>query len=420
MNKRLVNITVLSALLIIGAAFPAAISTTYAESGNMYEEQEEEKGPKGGRLLRDGDFSIEITIYEKGVPPEFRVYAYEDDKVLDPSKVNLSIELHRLDGEIDRYAFKPDGDVLIGDSVVGEPHSFDVKVRAEYKGKTHRWEYESYEGRTEISEEAAREAGVQTEKAGPATIGKYARLTGRITLNRNSTAEVRSRFPGIVRSVNAMWGQRVKKGEVLARVENNKSLKTFNVVSPISGVVLARNTNVGDVAGDEPLFTVADLSEVWAEFHVFPSDLSDIRQGQTVLVYGLGSAKDEKTVSTEGAIKMLLPTADANSQTVLAIVPLDNSDGSWRPGMTVKGDVLIDEKKVPLAVKTSALQSFRDFTVVFAKVGDTYEVRILELGMSDGDMVEVLSGLKPGTEYVTENSFLIKADIEKSGAGHDH
>ncbi len=123
---------------------------------------------------------------------------------------------------------------------------------------------------------------------------------------------------------------------------------------------------------------------------------------------------------TEAAVKMLLPTAETNSQTVLAIVPLENKEGIWRPGMTVKGDVLVDEKQVPLAVKTSGLQRFRDFTVVFAKVDNTYEVRMLELGMNDGDMVEVLGGLKPGTEYVTENSFLIKADIEKSGASHDH
>jgi cobalt-zinc-cadmium efflux system membrane fusion protein len=53
-------------------------------------------------------------------------------------------------------------------------------------------------------------------------------------------------------------------------------------------------------------------------------------------------------------------------------------------------------------------------------VGDTYEVRMLELGVNDGEMVEVLNGLKPDTPYVSGNSFLIKADIEKSGASHDH
>ncbi len=45
---------------------------------------------------------------------------------------------------------------------------------------------------------------------------------------------------------------------------------------------------------------------------------------------------------------------------------------------------------------------------------------MLDLGINNSEWVEVLGGLKPNTEYVTENSFLIKADIEKSGASHDH
>ncbi|MGB3364481.1 MAG: efflux RND transporter periplasmic adaptor subunit [Thermodesulfobacteriota bacterium] len=420
MNKTLIYMMLLSTIFTLILAPLTIFSTTYAESQVDNETEKQERGPKGGKLFRDGDFSIELTIFEQGVQPQFRVYAYENDKPVDPSKVNLSIELHRLDGEINRFAFKPENNVLIGDGVVNEPHSFDVMMEANYKGQPHRWEFESHEGRTEISEKAAQESGVNTEKAGAATISKYARLTGRITLNRNSTAQIRARFPGIVKSVNAMWGQQVKKGDVLAKVESNKSLNTFNVVSPVDGIIMARNTNVGDVAGDKPLFTIADLSEVWAEFHVFPTDLPNIQPDQMVRVYELAGLRDENLNMAIAPLKMLLPTANAISQTVLAIVPLDNKHGQWRPGMTVKGDVLIDEKQVPLAVKTSALQSFRDFTVVFAKVGNAYEVRMLELGMSDGEMVEVLSGLKPGTEYVTENSFLIKADIEKSGAGHDH
>ena len=71
-------------------------------------------------------------------------------------------------------------------------------------------------------------------------------------------------------------------------------------------------------------------------------------------------------------------------------------------------------------MKESGLQRFRDFTVVFAQVGETYEVRMLELGARDGEYAEVLGGLKPGTRYVAEQSFLIKADVEKSAASHDH
>jgi cobalt-zinc-cadmium efflux system membrane fusion protein len=103
---------------------------------------------------------------------------------------------------------------------------------------------------------------------------------------------------------------------------------------------------------------------------------------------------------------------------VRAILP--NTEGRWLPGMTVEADVAVAERQVPLAVRESGLQRFRDFTVVFAQVGDAYEVRMLTLGARDGEFAEVLSGLKPGTRYVTAQSFLIKADIEKSGASHDH
>ena len=68
----------------------------------------------------------------------------------------------------------------------------------------------------------------------------------------------------------------------------------------------------------------------------------------------------------------------------------------------------------------SGLQRFRDFTVVFARFGETYEVRMLELGQQDSEYVEVLGGIDPETPYVVDQSFLIRADIEKSGASHDH
>ena len=86
----------------------------------------------------------------------------------------------------------------------------------------------------------------------------------------------------------------------------------------------------------------------------------------------------------------------------------------------MRGHVTVAEHKVELAVKQSAIQAFRDFRVVYAKFGDTYEVRMLELGRRNKEWVEVLGGVDPGTEYVTANSYLIKADIEKSGASHDH
>ena len=419
MNKKIV-INMVLMLAFIAVSIFTSPQISFAKNDHKYKEsdhyvEEPEKGSNGGKLFRNGDFAVEVTIYEDGVSPQFRVYSYGDDNLLDPSKVNLTIQLNRLDGEVNNFSFKPQDGILVSDGIVTEPHSFDVVVKADYDNKTYKWNFESYEGRTQISEEAALEGDIKTQKAGSAIINQYAKLTGRITLNRNTTKRIRARFPGVVKKVYVNWGDEVKKGQVLAVVESNESLKSYNIIAPMNGVILERDTNVGDVAGDSALFTIADLSNVWAELHVFSSDLEKVQKGQKVQV-----SKLKNDASLESNISMILPTADALSQSVLAIVPLDNKEGKWRPGMTVEGNVIVNRKEVPLAVRSSALQKFRDFTVVFAKYDDTYEVRMLKLGVGDGKWVEVLEGLKPNTEYVTNNSFLIKADIEKSVASHDH
>ena len=114
------------------------------------------------------------------------------------------------------------------------------------------------------------------------------------------------------------------------------------------------------------------------------------------------------------------PLVAHGSQSVRARVPLENPHGELRAGQFVRARVTVSATNVPLAVRRSALQTFRDFDVVYAKVEDTYEVRMLELGQHDDNYIEVLGGLSPGEIYVTGNSYLVKADIEKSGASHDH
>ena len=274
---------------------------------------------------------------------------------------------------------------------------------------------EHEEGKTEIAPDAVKQAGIKIGQTAPAMIGKVIPLTGRITINQNTKAEVRARFPGIVRSVKVNLGEQVKKGQVLAVIESNESLKNYNVTAPIDGTVLARNTNLGDVANGAPLFTIADLSNVWAKFHIFPKDADSIKSGQAVRVHTL-----DETKAGAATIDMLFPTADALSQTLIAIVKLDNKSGLWRPGMTVEGDVTVSERQVPVAVHTSALQTMEDQTVVFVKDGDSFEMRPVKTGASDGRHVEILSGLASDTPYVSEGSFIIKADILKSGAAHEH
>lgn len=415
------NITISRSLLIAFAFASLTLAgcgkkeAEHSDEHGEAAEAEFERGPHNGRLLRDGDFSLEITIFEEGVEPQFRFYPYWKNKPLDPRQATVTAALTRLGGRVDRFTFAPEGDYLKGGGVVTEPHSFDVAISATYQGKRHDWKYASYEGRTTFTPQAALAGGVKVEQAGPVSLAETVDLSGRITLQPAGRSEVKAWFPGRVMALTVNVGDRVRKGQTIARVESSYSLQTYSIPAPISGVVLERRVNLGDVAGDTPIYVIADPDRVQAEFHVFPRDAERVRPGQMVEVRNLG-----RDVRMMGKVEAFLPTTEVDTQTLVARVILPNPQGYWRPGMAIEGTVTVAATPVPLAVRTSALQRFRDFTVVFARVGNTYEVRMLTLGRKAGAWTEVLGGLQPGETYVTEGSFLIRADIEKSGASHDH
>ncbi len=315
---------------------------------------------------------------------------------------------------MDHFRFSPVNDFLRGLGVVSEPHSFDVAVHAYHAGKSYDWHFPSYEGRTEIPAQLAREAGIETQVAGPASIAETLLLTGRVQTDPARLSRVRARFDGVVQDVKAGLGDQVSAHAVLARIQSNESLQTYAVTAPIGGVILRQDVQPGMATGDDPLFVIADLSEVWVELDVFARNIDRVQASQPVTIETL----DGWTV--DGQIDWIAPLAAHASQSVQARVIVNNRDGKLRPGQFVRGRVVVAEHAAELAVRQSAIQRFRDFQVVFARFGELYEVRMLELGKQNTEWAEVLGGLKAGTEYVTGNSYLIKADIEKSGASHDH
>ncbi len=390
--------------------------TPKAEGGEAAAATDYERGPHNGRLLRNGDFSLEITLYEEGPEPLFRLYAYDKNKPLDPRGVTASIALTRLGPKVDRFTFKAENDYLTSPAPVAEPHSFDVAVNAVYAGQRSNWTYQSYEGRTTITADAAKAGGITTAQVGPAVLGETLQVSGRVEITPEGRSEVYARYPGRVVSLSVELGQRVRKGQVLARVESSESLQTYSVVAPISGVITEKNVNPGAITGaGGPMLAIGDPTKLHAEFFLYPRDAERVRVGQKVIVKSLAG-----DYTTEGVIEAILPGADVMSQTLVAHVAIPPQGNIWRPGLGVQGTVQVGAGQVPLAVRTKALQPFRDFTVVYAKVGNTYEVRMLELGRRTEEWTEVLSGIDPGVEYVVDGAFLIRADIEKSGASHDH
>lgn len=398
----------------------AEASSGAHEHGEHGDEHGDEapRGSHGGRLLEDAGFSIELTIFEDGVPPEFRLYARSGDKPVAPAEVQATVELHRVTGlpggKVETHAFAAREDYLVSAAEVYEPHSFDVVVRATHGGKAHEWKYESAEGRAELAPATAASAGIITKPARAGAISDQLKLYGRIVADAERLRSVTARFPGPVRSVAVRVGDSVTAGQALASIESNESLQTYTVTAPIAGTVIARNVNAGEEAGREPLFEIADYGSVWAELAVFPRDRSRLSAGQQVSVIAADS-----TQRGSGTLRNFAPPA-AGSAALGARVALDNRERQWTPGQFVEGEVSIAQRKVALVVPLSALQRFRDWDVVFVQDGEFFQAIPLELGSRDSENVEVLSGLAAGAQVVTVNSYLVKADIEKSGASHDH
>ena len=310
---------------------------------------------------------------------------------------------------------RPEGDFARGDHEVVEPHSFDYVIVADHAGTMHKWSFAAPEMQTVITAEAAAKAGVQVTLAAPANLDERLEVYGRVSLDLDSVRRANARFAGVVVEARKSLGDKVAAGEVVARLENSQTLVSVEVKAPGAGVVIARTATAGEVVAEgAALYTIAGLDKVWVELEIPSKDLGRVKAGQAVVLHA------DEGEATQGVIASVAPLVSAENQTAVARVVVLNPDGRWRPGGFVKGAVTLSSSRAPVTVKTSALQTLFGFDVVFSQHGDVYQARPLELGRRSGDRVEVLKGLAAGETYVSEGSFLIKADIGKTGASHDH
>ena len=393
----------------------------HGESGHAEEAgehaEEAPEGEHGGRLLEHDGYAVELAIAEEGTPPKYQAWLYRDGKPLPADAGTVEVRLKRLGNVAENHTLKPQRDgSLMASTIVGEPHSFDVEVLANIQGKSLRWAYESHEGRTTIDARVAHDAGIRVAPAGPGVIADEHEVQGLLTPIEGRVAEVTARFPGPIRSLKANVGDQVRAGQALATIESNLSLSNYNVAAPISGVVTARSASVGGLAGEGmPLFEIADLSQLWVDLHIFGADAQHIQPGVPVTVTRMS---DGKTIDT--VLERVLPGMATASQSTVARATIDNADSLWRPGSAVKARITVEQQPVELMVPLSALQTMGGEEVVFVRVGEAYQAQPVEVGQRDGRRVEILSGLDKGDQVVVEESYLIKADIEKSGASHAH
>lgn len=258
-------------------------------------------------------------------------------------------------------------------------------------------------------------AGIELLKAEPRELRDTLRLNGTIQPNQEALVKVTPRFPGVIRSMRKRLGDKVKKDEVLATVESNQSLTVYELKAPIGGTVIDRDGTLGEFAAEaRPIFTIADLSTMWIDLAVYRRDFGRVRLGDAVAI-----DVEDGGPTIEAKIDYLSPigASDTQSSIARAVVP---NDGRLRPGLFVVGRVVLSARPVDVAISASAIQTVEGKTVVFVREQDSFAAREVELGGRDADWVEVLFGLTPGDVYAAKNSFVVKAEIGKAGAAHEH
>lgn len=226
-----------------------------------------------------------------------------------------------------------------------------------------------------------------------------------------------------------------KQGLAEARIEQRSSAQKlqaiggggggggYALVAPFAGTIIERHVTVGEVLTETTrAFTIADLSTIWVNVTVYAKDLPLVAVGQNAEVRAEGIAE-----AAHGTIAFLGQVVGEQTRSANARVVLKEPGAAWRPGLFATAEVVVDRATSSVVIADAAVQSVEGKDAVFVQEGDAFELRPVTLGRTgrgqapqQAQIVEVLDGLKAGERFVSKNSFILKAELGKSEAGHEH
>jgi len=188
------------------------------------------------------------------------------------------------------------------------------------------------------------------------------------------------------------------------------------ILAPFDATVIEKHISLGEmVRDDSDTFVIADLSTVWVNLDVHQHDLPLIRIGQRAWI-SAGNGLPEEA----GKVTFIEPTAHETARTVHARVTLPNATGQWPPGLFVTGRIQVDRLRIPVAVPSEAVVRTLGQTYVFVQTGESFRLRRIVTGRTDGLVTEVTGGLVPGETFVVQGAFTLKSELEKPESEHKH
>jgi membrane fusion protein, copper/silver efflux system len=201
----------------------------------------------------------------------------------------------------------------------------------------------------------------------------------------------------------------VPEAEIDRLTATREPSKTLTLLSPIAGVVTAKNVVQGTrlAVGDAP-YEITDLGEVWVMADAYQSDISRIRPRMKATL--TLPAYPNRTFP--GMVAFIDPLLDPQTRTVKVHLHFGNPTRELKPGMF--GEVTLQGlARDGLQIPSDAVIHAGTRDVVFvALAGGRFQPRTVELGAKDGEMVEVKSGLEEGLDVVVRANFLVDSESQ--------
>ena len=206
----------------------------------------------------------------------------------------------------------------------------------------------------------------------------------------------------------------------------------FQLTAPMSGIISQKDIVVGEnVQLADQLFVIEQQGALWLEFNIDAQNANQLQTGQSIQFVVNGQAESAQQ-SYPAVIQTLNTQADQQTGRLVVRAKLNNQTANTnqqllRPNMLVNVFVPESASKIALKVQTSAIQRVDNKDVIFVITSTDKDKLHLQpqnvvLGQrsQDGQWIEVLSGVKEGQNYIAKGSFLLKSELEKDEAGHEH
>ena len=202
----------------------------------------------------------------------------------------------------------------------------------------------------------------------------------------------------------------------------NASNGRYILKAPISGVISKKDLVIGEnVQSASQLFTIDQLDQLWLEFIVPNAEIAGLSPNQKIEFKSLQTDKIYKAV-----IQTLNIEADAQTGRLQVRAKVQSSTAELRPNLMVNVLLQQHSDSTALRILQSAVQNVNGKNVIFVATQQGQQVEFhptpIKLGQSskDSQYIEVLSGLNQGQKYAAQGSFLLKSELEKGEASHEH